>query len=254
MSEVLKKDSSQQAQNDWDILTKLSINTPTKKPRGTSTGFEQEAIAHKKNAENFFQQASQNQKDKLKTIGIRDPQDAGEYLHEKASWERQVDLMINSIDKNIMNDERRLAERGEWNGANPITGEFLDNANAIEDPTMRERWKEEFQLSQEGIITLSTIEAKAVSAIIKDELQIQDDKETNEEDIDPHSEEALKRDAINKWIATASSDATKKEELHKSIYYATLKRIIEKKAKERANTQTAKQQTSQKRGIFFTKH
>lgn len=235
MSESLKgfSGSTNIEQSDWDALTELSMDSSNKQKihDGPSFEFKEEAKAHRETAENFFSQSSYAQVEELKRAGIRDAQDAGEYLHEKASWNRQVEHLAKSMDLGIKSQEKTLSEQGRFNGVDPITGEHLPDSPfaPIEDKASHDMWQDNFQKSQEEFI-LPTTETEAVSRMIRSELQIPDNKESQESPLSQR--ERLKEDAINKWLATVSDDAEKNKEIHNSVFYATLKRKIQREVEE----------------------
>ena len=356
MTETLKDNNSKQKQNDWDILTKMSMTDTNKPQQGASKAFRQEAMLHRQNAEAFYQQASQDQKNKLEDIGIRDAQDAGEHLHEKASWEQQVEREAKSLERVFETQEQVLLDNGmngfgggqgftSYDKFNPITGELIGEGYSRDEYNLRlkkilqkqdlipsltpddfikrkekekpprqltekekiserskklnqdyyrketeeeelknspyprdqekylqkyqawqereddflkkyrkrleedqefreiaENEKKDFQALQEDSIRVSSPESlfyglfKATSTIIKNELHIQD-YDDNEPEVKPRSRGALQKEAANKLVDILTNDVEKNQRLHDSIYYATVKRIIQREAEEKAMSQ-----------------
>lgn len=97
MSEFLKsgEQGSSSQGSDWDMLAALAnknmVQTDEAPVRGASAGFRKEAAEHKANAEAIMDNMSDVQLGALAGVGIRDAADAGEYLHEEASWAKQVE-------------------------------------------------------------------------------------------------------------------------------------------------------------------
>jgi len=227
MGETLKNNNSEAVQSDWDILTELASVSDEREP-GASEAFKREEARHKANADEFYEQASREQIKKLASMGIRDSSDAGEYLHEIDSWKNQVERNAGAIDKGFDSEERGLVEYGENNGVNPITGERLDNSPfaPISDENGRKRWEEDFRRDQENNIIPGDIVTRAVTKLIEDESREDDDTKAGEEGIAPRSAEALEREAIDKWLSGNEG------KIRDSVFYATLKRKIEREMSE----------------------
>ena len=104
------------------MLTKLNQenpDTPSETPVGASEEFKDESKMYRKIGEDFIPQMTEAAKE---ATGVRDGQDLGEMLQEKASWERQIDRGVSDLGREIPFMDKVLREQGYNNGRNPITG------------------------------------------------------------------------------------------------------------------------------------
>lgn len=264
MSEILKggEQSSSSQGSDWDMLTALAnknmVQTDETPVRGSSERFKREAAVHEANAEKIMDNMSDAQLDALAKEGIRDAQDAGEFLHEAASWKEQVERLAGAMWSIFNEYERQLVEAGELKGLDPVTGEL---AGDWREP-MPDWVVPHFQMEQEKEVWSGTREAWAVGDLIREESRAKKEKGVDDgladvvlpgeepnpeyadafrrpEDPEPRSRGALDSEAIERWKADVLGDEEKKKKVENSVFYATLKRKMQKEAEKQSQEQEA---------------
>ena len=64
-----------------------------------------------------------------KKMEIRDGQDLGEFLHEKVSWEKQIEGCAESMAEELYREDSIIDEFAkQWNGRDPMTGESMPDS------------------------------------------------------------------------------------------------------------------------------
>ena len=130
----------------WDMLTKLNQENPDK-PSDTLVGpsreFKKESQAYREIGEEFIPKMSERARE---ATGVRDGQDLGEMLQEKASWERQIDRGVSDLGREIPFVDRVLEEQARNSERDPITGEQIEDTvfAKIEEPGLKARTREGF--------------------------------------------------------------------------------------------------------------
>lgn len=261
MSEILKggEQGSSSQGSDWDMLTALAnknIHKDEQGPvRGASEKFKREAAEHQANAEAIMDGMSDAQLEALSDAGIRDATDAGEYLHEAASWAKQVEQMASALDGNLARYDQQLIEAGENNGLDPVTGERVESSLFAPFDDVGGQMAADFQEMQEKLVWSNSAETWAMGDLIRDESRAKKEQGVDDgladvvlpgEDSDqrwpnaivrpeapePRSREALNDEAIERWKADVLGDEEKKEKVENSVFYATLKRKMQKEAEK----------------------
>lgn len=130
----------------WDILTKLNqrnTDEPRNVPNGLSEEFKKESRVYQKIGEEFIPKMTESARE---AAGVRDGQDLGELLQEKASWERQIDRGANDLEREIPFVDKVLKEQARNSQRDPITGEQVEDTvfAKIEEPELKAKTKEGF--------------------------------------------------------------------------------------------------------------
>ena len=259
MSELLKggEQGPSSQGSDWDMLTALAnknLNQEKEEPvRGASERFKREAAEHEANAEVIMDNMSDAQLEALAQEGIRDAQDAGEFLHEAASWKEQVERYAGALDRNLAMYERELVQAGENNGLDPVTGKRVESSPFAPFDDVGGQVAADFQEMQEKWVWSNSIETWAMGDLIRDESRAKKEKGVDDglsevvlpgegsderwpnaivrsETPEPRSREALSNEAVEHWKADVLGDEKKKKEVENSVFYATLKRKMQKEA------------------------
>lgn len=219
----------------WDTLAKLNQenpNEPREVPKGSSEEFKGESRTYRKIGEELYPEITESAKEKM---GIRDGQDLGEAMQEKASWNKQVSAAADGIDEYVLalDDRlRRTAENEMWNidGSRTELGVNYDSNLSLNEK-LEER-KETFfnYLSSLIVVSGNSIwnpsEKKEVSTL-EALVYIAADMDVPKVNFIGHTQEDLKNAATAQYMDKILKDEKSFEEIKSGPTYRMIQRAVE---------------------------
>ncbi|MBR0467472.1 hypothetical protein IJJ53_00970 [Candidatus Saccharibacteria bacterium] len=220
--EKLNTSSEDAAQTSaWDMLTKLNQenpDVPSKTPAGASEEFKDESKMYRKIGEDFIPQMTEAAKE---TTGVRDGQDLGEMLQEKASWERQIDKGVGDLKREIPFVDKALKEQGHNNGRDPITGA------PTEDSPFKAAEAGVEEKVREGFLNWESDDVRDFAHDSLDALiYLAAGREAPEVNPDERTKKALEDSVTARFMEQMRGDDKKFEELRATPTYKVVERMV----------------------------
>lgn len=206
----------------WDMLTKLNQENPdepSETPVGSSKEFREESLVYREIGEEFIPKMSERARE---ATGIRDGQDLGEMLQEKASWERQIDRGVSDLGREIPFVDRVLEEQARNNERDPITGEQIEDTvfAKIEEPGLRARTREGFLNWQSDDVR--SFARESLDALI----YLAAGTEAPVVDPNERTRKALEDSATARFMEQIRGDEEKFEQLKATPTYKIVERMV----------------------------
>lgn len=206
----------------WDELTRLNQENPdetSKTPVGPSKEFKEESQTYREIGEEFIPQMTEAAKEKT---GVRDGQDLGEMLQEKASWERQIDRGVSDLEREVPFVDKVLKEGARNNERDPVTGEQMEDTvfAKIEEPGLKARTKEGFLNWQSDDVR--SFARDSLDALI----YLAAGREAPTVNPDERTKKALENSVTARFMEQVRGDDEKFKELKATLTYKTVERMV----------------------------
>ena len=206
----------------WNMLTELNQENPDEPkdtPRGSSEEFKKESKVYREIGEEFIPKMTESARE---TTGVRDGQDLGEMLQEKASWERQIDRGVSDLGREIPFVDRVLGEQGQNNGRDPITGAPTEDSPfaRIENPETEAKVSEGF-LNWESEDVRDFAHDRLDALIL-----LAAGREAPKVNSDERTKKALKDSVTERFMEQVREDEKKFEELRGTPTYKIVERMV----------------------------
>ncbi len=205
----------------WDTMAELNKEHPDSKreaPEGLSNSFRKQAAEYREIGEEMAPQVT---KAAMESIGARDGQDLGEFLHERALWQEQVDEAAVSLDADILYRDDMI---GEFSLDGKPFREIIDQDAASPEEEMR---KERF-LNSCGDTILDNYPTKNGTPVplLPTLIHLSTDREvvlSNPNGRDTHS---LLADGAKLWLDVIRDNPESLERAKKSPTFKLVERAI----------------------------
>ncbi len=235
MSETLKGGDSKSGNTPWDELSRLNQKYPDpernqgsdlEKKFGRNYGFEKQAGKYRQLGDEMVPYLNQAAK---KATGIRDGQDLGEYLHEKASWQEQIERGVSDL-------EWGVNERDKWirDNLRDKFGERFDGNFVAKPRSDKEKMDDEWSLNHlgDGAIDYPFADESLVPALA----YLAKGVEISSPNPDRRDREALNLAVAKSWMEAVRGNNELLEQKKKSPTYKLVERAV--KAREAVNNGT----------------
>ena len=230
--EVGSSEMSKEEVTGWEILTELNQENPDEprpvafQPWEKSRGQKEFEATAKKYEEVGVKAYPHLNEAAKKNLGIRDSQDLGEVMHERASWAEQIEFEAKVMDEDIdIADNAMKALAGEDHDVR--TGEPTEHPVLIYDSKEErpDQVARNLRMTCDVIPThTTTLEAMVMLATDMDPEPV--------DDPNARTQEALAFQSQTKWLAEHRQNEEARKKIEDSPTYYHVKRLIEERKKK----------------------